>query len=356
MKDAPPLVLFGAGDRHNLGDILLTRIAAHDCGRPVLCAGLARRDLRPWGGDAVEALGDIVAGWRARYGQAPLELIHIGGEILDCDLWQAAVMLSDAAEARHVIACYDGDPVAARSWAAGRLATAQPAPYVVPAATLPGGRTLFRAVGGVGLASRDAAFRAAVLAALRQATALSVRERTTQAFLAAHGIDAALEADPVSRIAELFGHRIAMPADLAARPYVALQFAAECGDDATLAALAQGASRLARRHAAGIVLFRAGAAPWHDALEPYRRLAVRLGPQCRVFDSLDVWDICGLIAGARACAATSLHARIVAESFGVAAVSLERLPGAGRKLRAYLDTWQPGATVLAPEQFAAADF
>lgn len=356
MSAAPPVVLFGACDRHNFGDLLLAHVAAQQCGRPVLYAGLAARDLRPWGGHAVAALGDIAAGWRARYGAAPLELVHVGGEVLDCDLWQAAAMLCDAEQARHAIARYDGDAAAGRQWAAQRLAITRRAPYVVAASALPGGRTTFRAVGGVGLAQRDAAYRDEVLAALRQAAALSVRERSTQAFLAAAGIDAALEADPVSHIAALFGPRIAAPAALAARPYVALQFAAECGDDATLASLAQGALRLARRYAAGIVLFRAGAAPWHDDLAPYRRLAARIGPACRVFESLHVWEICGLIAGARACAATSLHVRIVAAACGVPALSLERAPGAGRKLRAYLDTWQPGASVLAPEQFAAADF
>jgi hypothetical protein len=61
-------------------------------------------------------------------------------------------------------------------------------------------------------------------------------------------------------------------------------------------------------------------------------------------------------AGARACAATSLHARLVAKAFGVPAVSLERAPGAARKLRAYLAAWQPGAKALAPERFGAAPF
>lgn len=354
MSGTPPLVLCGAFDRHNFGDILLAHIAALECGRPVLHAGLAARDLRPWGGPAVAALDAVVAGWHARYGDAPLELIHVGGEILDCDLWQAAVMLGTDDGARAAIARYEGDAVGARRWAAVQLGTTRAAPYVVAKSALPGGHTVFRTVGGVGLAERDPDFRAEVLEALRQADALSVRERTTQAWLAGAGIAATLEPDPVVRIAELFGQHIVPPAALAQQPYVALQFAAECGDDATLADLARGAARLARHHDAGLVLFRAGAAPWHDALEPYRRLAAHIDMPVHVFESLDVWDICGLIAGARACAATSLHARIVAAAFGVPVVSLERAPGAGRKLRAYLDTWEPQATVLAPAQFAAA--
>ncbi|MDI3515584.1 MAG: hypothetical protein PWP40_2813, partial [Rhodocyclaceae bacterium] len=45
----PPLILFGAFDRHNLGDLLLGRIAAALAarfapGRPLRWAGLAARD------------------------------------------------------------------------------------------------------------------------------------------------------------------------------------------------------------------------------------------------------------------------------------------------------------------------
>lgn len=351
MSGQPPVVLFGAFDRHNFGDILLAHVAERECGRPAICAGLARRDLRPWGGQAVAPLAEIAAGWCERYGEAPLELIHVGGELLDCDLWQAAVMLGDAATTQGIVARYGDDPAAARRWAAAQLGIARQAPYVVAASVLPLGRTCFRAVGGVGLAEREDAFRDEALATLREASQLTVRDRETRRILAASGIDAPLTPDPVSRIADLFGDRIRPPGGAS---YVALQFAAECGDDATLDAFASGIARLARCHDADVVLFRAGAAPWHDDLEPYRRLAARLGSRCRLFEPLDVWEIAGLVAGARACVATSLHARIVAQAYGVPAVSLERAPGAGRKLRAYLDTWMPGSPVLAPEEFASA--
>lgn len=352
MSGAAPAVLFGAFDRHNLGDILLAHVAERETDRPVRFAGLARRDLRPWGGHAVEPLAEIAAGWRACHGDAPLELIHVGGELLDCDLLQAAVMLCDPAAAKDAAARWDDD-ARGRQWAADFLGVRRRLPYAVAARSLPGGRTVFRAVGGVGLAGRDAAFRDEALATLRQSSRLSVRDRETRRILAAAGIAADLEPDPVTRIAALCGDRIRLPGGA---PYVAMQFAAECGDDATLDAFARGVLRLAERHGADIVLFRAGVAPWHDDPEPYRRLVARLGPRCRIFDSLDVWDICGLIAGARACAATSLHVRIVATAWGVPAVSLEREAGAGRKLRAYLETWEEGAAVLAPGEFAAGAF
>jgi Polysaccharide pyruvyl transferase len=312
----PASVLFGAFDRHNLGDILLAHIAAAETDGAASCAGLAARDLTSWGGQRVAALERFTA---------PLRLIHVGGELLDCDAAQAATML--------------GEPEA--RWS--RLA-----PYVVARHELPAGSQVeFRAVGGVGLAARDEAFRAEVFAALREAEIVSVRDRTTQALLGTGGIEAALVPDPVTRIAERFGPRIRARALLGER-YLAAQFAAECGDDGTLAAFARGLQRIGLP----VALFRAGAAPWHDDLEPYRRLAAKLSLPVRLFESLDVWDVCGLIAGAAGFVGTSLHGRLVADAFEVPALSLERKRGAATKLRAYLATWSPEQRILDPDAFA----
>ena len=64
-----PLILFGAFDRHNLGDLLLGRIAAELAarllpGRELRFAGLAVRDLRADGGARVEALAELAAEWK----------------------------------------------------------------------------------------------------------------------------------------------------------------------------------------------------------------------------------------------------------------------------------------------------
>lgn len=306
---------FGAFDRHNLGDILLAHVAAHGTDTPCF-AGLAARDLAMWSGQHVAQLASITQ---------PVRLVHVGGELLDCDAAQAAYML--------------GEPM---------LRWSRRAPYVVACNALPAGsETVFRAIGGVGLAARDDAFRNEVAAALRQATSVSVRDRVTQHTLAQLGIDAPLEPDPVTRIVDLFGNRIRGCAPRRA-PYVAVQFAAECGDDRTLAAIAAGLDRIGLP----VVMFRAGAASRHDDLEPYRRLAARVHVQAAVFESLDVWDICGLIAASRFFVGTSLHGRIVAESCGVAAVTLDSGSGSAAKVRAYLDTWHPQSSIVTTGAFA----
>jgi hypothetical protein len=101
-----PLILFGAFDRHNLGDLLLGRIAAELAarllpGRELRFAGLAVRDLRADGGARVEALAELAAEWKPpRRDTPPPGLLQVGGEILDCSAWEAAVMLLDTAGAR----------------------------------------------------------------------------------------------------------------------------------------------------------------------------------------------------------------------------------------------------------------
>src|SRR6202008_479144 len=113
-------VLFGAFDRHNFGDLLFPHVVARMLApRDVLYAGLAARDLRAWGGHLVCPFGDLAA--RSR--KEALNVVHTGGELLTCDAWEAAVMLSPPERVRATIADEDKwrhDPLA---WAKANLGT-----------------------------------------------------------------------------------------------------------------------------------------------------------------------------------------------------------------------------------------
>ncbi|MBS1189310.1 MAG: uncharacterized protein H6R10_1102 [Rhodocyclaceae bacterium] len=344
-----PIVLFGAFDRHNFGDLLLGQAAALAAApRPCLFAGLRAADLTAWGGFAVEPLGQVVAGWRQRFGEAPLDLVHVGGEILDTDAWEAAVMLLDPQAAQAAIARLDGNPRGRADWAAAFLATGRPAPYVIGRDQLPaGGRLEFRAVGGVGLAQRNPAFARAVAAALGAADTVTVRDQRTRRALAALGVTAGLVPDPVTTLGPWLAEQIAavpiLPGD-----YVAFQCAATFGDDGSLAALAAAFDRIGLP----VLAFRAGAAPWHDDRAVYERLSRRMRVPFGILDSLHVRDIAATVARSRLCLASSLHALLVAQVSGVPAVGLERRSGEGAKLRAYAETWN-GFRVVTPEELAA---
>ena len=105
---------------------------------------------------------------------------------------------------------------------------------------------------------------------MRAAAGVSVRDARTRAILAANGIAARLVTRPrwwqrcsatPSASARALANRCVLAAF--AHGYLAVQFSADFGDDTTLDTLAAGFDR-ARERGCGIVLFRAGAAPWHD--------------------------------------------------------------------------------------------
>ncbi len=140
-------------------------------------------------------------------------------------------------------------------------------------------------IGGVGFAALPAALRAEALDEMRAAARVQVRDRRTRDALAAAGIEAELVPDPAVLVERLLGAEVARhaalgePAMLRARfprGYVAVQLAAELGDDATLAALADDLAAISRAHGLGLVLFCAGRAPWHDDPEALQRLRRRL--------------------------------------------------------------------------------
>jgi len=370
VADDTPVILFGACDRHNLGDLLFPHIAkALLAPRPVVVAGVAERDLTPWGGHRVTALAHLAARWDTLYPDAPADLIHVGGELLTCSLYEAAVMTLPPETARQAIARYDQDERGRQAWAKAQLKLRQQVAYLAPKALFRRpGRFLHCALGGVYLPKLPQAMRAEVIERLRESDGLMVRDRITQAALVDAGIPAGLAPDPAELTATLFGERIAHHAKTGeaarvqarfAQGYLAVQFAAEFGDDATLEILAEQLDRIAADTGLGLVLFRAGAAPWHDDIGVYRRLVSFL--QYRdiwLFESLKIWDLCALLARARLYIGSSLHGRIVAACHKVPGVNLAPPAATGLpdKPAAYLATWHAdtAVTVIAVHALAAA--
>ena len=337
----PPLILFGAFDRHNLGDLLLGRIAAALAarlapGRPLLWAGLAERDLRAAGGARVRRLDAIADRIRHRHRLQPAR----------------------PAQAEALIAAHDRDLGGRDAWARHHLGIARHLPYLAPTTLFPPGLRIAHAgSGGVGFAHLPAAWREEAIAALRGAAVLHVRDRDSRRALAAAGIDARLAPDPAVLVARVLGSEIAREAERGAAArvsarfpggWIAAQLGAEFGDDLSLAALAAALDRLQRDTGWGVVLFCAGRAPWHDAPEVLHRLRARLQApgHCIVATTRHVLQLCALIAGARLCLASSLHVRIVAEAFVRPAASLVQGSAQGEKVRAYVRSWHRHAAHL----------
>lgn len=350
---ACPIVLFGAYDRHNFGDLLFPHIAAALLpGRRLIHAGLAARDLRPYGGHQARAIVQLAHELRDQ----PVHILHVGGELLTCDAWQAAVMLHTPQKAQEIIARYDHDPAQRRFWAERMLGMGDLAPYCAARELFPKVQTVsYCAVGGVDLVDRPAEMRNEVLTKLRAADTVSVRDPVTQAYAACNGICAPLLPDPAVMAAELFGDEIERHARRgevarvrAAFPdgYLAVQLSADFDDDATLRIIAAQLDQAAKDGGLAIVLFRAGAAPWHDNMECYRRLAAHMhAPAIWLFSSLHLWDICAVIAGSRGYCGSSLHGRIIAMAHGLPRVNVVHpLPGGSvTKQEAYCAAWEVSA-------------
>ncbi|MDD5296833.1 MAG: polysaccharide pyruvyl transferase family protein [Rhodocyclaceae bacterium] len=346
-----PVILFGAFDRHNLGDMLFPHVLdALMPQRERLHAGLVAADLRAWGGHQVLPLDEALA----RLGNRAVDLIHVGGELLTCSAWQAAIMTLPAEKAREMLSRQD-EGGAGLGWARGRLGCSRSAPYVVAAERLPrGSRTLFLGVGGEALDQVPAMLRHEVLHCLHQASFVGVRDWRTLEHLSGAFLPATLMPDTASLAAEVLsgpisGHALlGEPAAVRGHfpgGYLAVQFSADFCDDATLALMASRLERVAAARGLGIVFLRAGAAPWHDDLDGYRRLASRMAPgRCWVAETPDILELCALIQGGRAWCGSSLHGWILAASWGRPRAGLALADaGVGTKLRHYLETWEKGA-------------
>ncbi|MBI2380702.1 MAG: polysaccharide pyruvyl transferase family protein [Gammaproteobacteria bacterium] len=336
-----PLILFGAFDRHNLGDLLLAEVAAVEAfPRPMCHAGLVSRDMRPYGGPVVRSLAELLAAGRRR---APIEVLQVGGEVLTTTAWDAWVMVQEQAVADAEIHAHDAEP-GREAYARARLGTARPLPYLLGAEALPPGTLRhYRSLGGVEVDELAPELRDYARTALAGATSLSVRDKHSQAALARLGLQPALEPDPVENLPPTARARIEAARDGALLGecrrrfpggFLAVQFAAQYESDAELALIAAG---LAEK-ALPIVLFRAGAAPWHDDEAPYRRLMARLAQPAWLFPSLNIWEISALIAACSALFATSLHARILARDFGRPLLPLP-VGMLSPKLAAYERSW-----------------
>lgn len=346
-----PVILFGAFDRHNFGDLLFPHVlTAMLAPWPVQYAGLAARDMRAFGGNEVHALRSL-----CMLGGPPLTLIHAGGELLTCTAWHAAVMLLPRDRAAQAIDRFDRQPAKASRFARRLLDTEEHAAYMAPRSRLPSGsQIIYNAVGGVELGKGDALLRDEAFSKLRNADLTSVRDLVTYRLVQAAGIETTLAPDCAVMVRELFDERIALQGekgetrrirDFFPQGYVAVQFSGEFDDEATLDALAGALDQYTASTGQGIAFFRAGAAPWHDDLAAYQRAAARAHSPAVIFESLDIWDICALIAGCAAYAGSSLHGRIVATAFARPRVSIRpSFPGKRiLKQDAFVQTWEmPG--------------
>ena len=273
---------------------------------------------------------------------------------MTCDSWQAAVMALSIGDAAKAIARYGSDVPSRLSWALRMIGFSGQAPYIVPKRLFQNPAAFVHfGIGGVDLDKRDSAFLEELRRKMLEADDVCVRDTTTKTMLDGAGVNCRLVPDSVVLIKELFADRIRIHGQrgeptrvkkVFPQGYMAVQFNEEFGSDATLDAIAAQINKAALDLGLAIVLFRAGAAPWHDDMNVYARFAARLPAAIvRLFESLNIWNICALLAGCRVFCGTSLHARVIATAFCVPCVTITADPKRMTKQQAYRATWERAA-------------
>jgi hypothetical protein len=320
-----PVVVTGAFERHNFGDLLMGRIVEFFLrarGLTPLPASLLAADHRRVGGAWVQAIADL-----APLLSPEVPIVHVGGETIPCTLRDGLRMNIPASWPRQLAARLASEPdptgLETREFA-----------YLTPPAERIRGRDhiwlhrFFHGQGASTLGERDATTRESIGPLLRDAEWLTARDERSVASLRAAGASGARFAWDCAVLQPCLGPRGFDALDHWEPPpsHGPLLVHAQAGF------LERHTETLARQLAAvagrfdGIRIGLAGLAANHDTVASAEGLARTLAALgCRV-DFTGAHHVDAIVAGIKnaACVvSTSLHYRIIALTHGVPRVSLD---------------------------------
>lgn len=164
---------------------------------------------------------------------------------------------------------------------------------------------------------------------------VSVREGASAKFCRDNKIAHTLSPDVVSAISHFHPSKV----NRTQAPYVVVQVNYDLLSKTKIMDFAKILSEIGEYLDAKIVLLRAGTTFSHDDDTLYKKIVSdfnALNSKCRIeqYEERDPLSIVDLIAGSKLCIATSLHCRIVSESYGTPHISLSNA-----KVANYAATW-----------------
>lgn len=336
MTERTQVIVYGAYDRHNYGDLLfaiiLKRYLEADKRFSVLVAGTRKSNLSSYGALPTIPLRHALAATRK---QEKTMLIVAGGECLTAQ-WESIL-----GYLAPQIAYY---PIKASPYLLGqkaftrlsRVLTAIPSdmPLVLGERELPGVQVMYNSVGGNEISKKQPAIHEAIARNLRDCTYISVRDRETASELEKLDIDHHLVPDSAVLISDMYpvvpssrepGHIVFHISDHHAKRRVE--------------AIAQQLTELNMSTGLKIALLTIGKAPGHADDGPLDKLQSMLGERAYRVDSGKIEDIIQCIATSKLYCGTSLHGAITALAYAVPQVAL--LPNKVVKLSSFLETWAP---------------
>jgi Polysaccharide pyruvyl transferase len=312
----PRVLLVGAYERDNLGDLLFLLVTERYLdGAEVVAAAPFSADMRAQLGRRIPAYGPLLRS------QSFDAIWTVGGQVGRVDVtrayrmsarpraWRRYERRSEAARARILCRAAGGPP--------------PPSPYIPLPAAYPrnaGTPAVLNSVGIAGVRGIEPGRREAVVAALRGAAAIAVRDRGSSRLLSDLGIEHRLLPDAVHALGVL------EPAERDPRAETAIVQISSArlrllGHARVARAIAR-SPQLARRP---VRLLLAGTATGHDAVRDYEAVVrAARGADVQILRERRPAALVDHIRRARVVIGTSLHVRIVAAAYGVPRVSLAK--------------------------------
>ena len=336
MSDPAKVIVYGAYDRHNYGDLLfaiiLKRYLEADNRFSVLVAATKSSNLSRYGALPTIPLKKAL---QATRDQPDTLLIVAGGECLTAQ-WESIIGYLAPQSLYY--------PIKASPYLLGqklfirisRALTSIPSdlPLVLGEREFPGLRVMYNSVGGNEISRKNPLINAAIERNLKDCSYISVRDMETSAELDKLGIKHNLVPDSAILISDMY------PQDaVAGEPGHIVFHVSDHHAKRRVEAIAQQLTELAVTTGLKIALLTIGKAPGHSDDEPLDKLQSLLGEHAYRVNSGNIEDIIRCIATSKLYCGTSLHGAITALAYAVPQIAL--LPKRVVKLSSFLETWVP---------------
>lgn len=337
-------LLVGAADQYRLGDLLMPHVLSRLINFSRLrCAGLVTADLTPVGGHSVRNYGESVLEMRG----SKLKIVHFGGEDLALGLIEGYQHAADGGESERfeslaMISGRDelGNYVRRRSGQLGDFAY-----LLAPEGEFYGAGLSFHAVGLPDPGKLDDAAKGALLATLRQAQFVGVRDENGANFLEAEGI--AVERMPcgLSVLPQVCARQLREARDSRALEAIRHRFpngwiAVEVsGVRATdFERMTTALRDVSERDGLGLVFFEASKGLSDRRPENLRRWVEAFPEwQAAEFGSDNIWEVASFLLHSRLYCGSCLSSRVICMSGGVARINI---PTGNVAAASYCELWE----------------
>jgi hypothetical protein len=323
-------LFLGAYERDNFGDLLLLLATE----RYLPSEAVERAAAAPFAADMTGSLGRHVPAYAPILAAEPMDVVWtVGGGVGSVYLDLAYRLSATSAGRKAFLETPEADRPGYLGEAMG--GTVVEWPYVPALSAFPlqeGAISILNSAGLAGLAGLRPQSRAAALAALRELTALSVRDQRSLAVARRFGLEPSLAPDIVHTLA------LSRPVDRFAPGPVVVQASAAALGGSGLADLAASLAESSVVRARGVSVLLAGVAYRHDSPALAGQLAAdlsaRLDAPVPIIGTRRPLELAAAIGQASAFVGSSLHGRVVSAAYDVPRVAFR-----SGKLNPYAVTW-----------------